>query len=813
MNRIRFLHFDISLRQIFTEAAMNNSNELRRITPHASTGKRTLSFCSLVALITLLLCSPSFGGDGRFVPPTDTTIVAKHGQLRVQGNQIVDKNGHPVALHGMSLFWSQWMGKYYNYDCMKWLRDDWKCTVVRAAMGIDMGGYLQFPDVEKNKTIAVIKACIDLGIYVIVDWHDYAADSHKVEAIAFFREIARLYGNTPNIIYEIYNEPQSGSWATVIKPYADSVIQNIRSYDPDNLIIVGTPNGSTDVDVASRDPLKQSNVAYVFHFYAASHQQYYRNKAAAALANGVAIFVSEWGTCEYTGSGVIDFAETERWLSFMHEHMVSWCNWSIEDASETAAALKSGASDAGGWSDSFLATSGLYVRARIRAVYYPIAANPSPVNYGTLVQSSTDDTVHCVLKNIFYDPATIKSIALRHSGPFELLNLPLLPDTIHPSDSLLFNIVFHRMGDGAFHDTIEIQISDSSFLDEQIPVSGKRISVVGPALAGVLYATSSALPTGNLYSLNTQTNAIKTIGTLGVPEIAGMAIRNSDKAIYGTIATPPTTSLYRISGASGDAVLRRTIPVGNISCIAFNAVGTLYGAATDGSLYRINPITGDATFVGVSPGLNYTGLSFSPISGKLWATTREPHDSIYTINTTNGAASAVGSTGLFAINSSLTFNTAGNLYALIDNGSGEDYLATVDTLTGIPTLVSESPIAVHNLRAIAMISVLTSVDMGPKKQMPKSYALLQNYPNPFNPTTTISYQLPVSSNVTLKIFDLLGREVTTLVNERKDAGTYSVRWNASGFASGMYLVRIQARPTNGGQAGSFVDTKKVLLMK
>jgi len=67
--------------------------------------------------------------------------------------------------------------------------------------------------------------------------------------------------------------------------------------------------------------------------------------------------------------------------------------------------------------------------------------------------------------------------------------------------------------------------------------------------------------------------------------------------------------------------------------------------------------------------------------------------------------------------------------------------------------------------------------------------------------------------VTLKVYDLLGREVATLVNERKDAGTYSVQWNASGFATGMYLVRIQARPTNGGQAGSFVDTKKVLLMK
>jgi hypothetical protein len=345
-------------------------------------------------------------------------------------------------------------------------------------------------------------------------------------------------------------------------------------------------------------------------------------------------------------------------------------------------------------------------------------------------------------------------------------------------------------------------------------VSGKRISVVGPALAGVLYATSSALPTGNLYSLNTQTNAIETIGTLGVPEIAGMAIRNSDKAIYGTIATPPTTSLYRISGASGDAVLRRTIPVGNISCIAFSSGDTMYAGTTAGSLYRIDPSKGDAAFVGSSPGLNYTGLSFSPLSGKLWATTREPYDSIYTIDTRNGVATAVGSTGLFAINLSLAFNSAGTLYVLIDNGLGGDYLATVDTLTGIPNLVFDIALAVKNLRAMAMISVLTSVDIEQKKLQPQSYALSQNYPNPFNPTTVIRYSLSPNPSpngrgegvrVTLKVFDLLGREVATLVNEKKDAGRYSVQWDASRLSSGVYFYTLQA--------GEYRDTKRMILLK
>jgi hypothetical protein len=88
---------------------------------------------------------------------------------------------------------------------------------------------------------------------------------------------------------------------------------------------------------------------------------------------------------------------------------------------------------------------------------------------------------------------------------------------------------------------------------------------------------------------------------------------------------------------------------------------------------------------------------------------------------------------------------------------------------------------------------------------PKSFALYQNYPNPFNPSTTISYQLPVVSHVVLKIYDILGRELATLVNERKSPGTYEVKFDGSGFASGVYFCRMAA--------GSFVSTKKLMLIK
>jgi hypothetical protein len=89
--------------------------------------------------------------------------------------------------------------------------------------------------------------------------------------------------------------------------------------------------------------------------------------------------------------------------------------------------------------------------------------------------------------------------------------------------------------------------------------------------------------------------------------------------------------------------------------------------------------------------------------------------------------------------------------------------------------------------------------------VPETFRLFQNYPNPFNPTTTIEYSVPSNQYVSLRIYDVLGRELSTLVSESKSAGTYTVVWDARGYASGVYFYRIVA--------GSFIDTKKLVLMR
>jgi endoglucanase len=341
--------------------------------------KKMYKIYLLVLLTFVFSCTTKEVKKDVFVPvivdtkptvDTDTIpvkAVAEYGQLSIVNNKIVDKNGKPVQLRGMSLFWSQWIGKYYNADVVSWLKKDWQCNVIRAPMAIESGGYLENKAVEKAKIYTVIDAAIKEGIYVIVDWHDHNGEKHLEEAKAFFSEVAQKYKDVPNIIYEPYNEPLNVSWTSVLKPYHEAVIAEIRKYDPDNLIICGTRNWSQNVNDVINNKIADPNVAYTLHYYSATHKQNLRDVAKAAINAGVPLFVTEYGVSEASGDGPIDTEEAAKWWAFLDENGISHCNWSIADKSELSAALKPNANQNGSWALSDLSTSGLMVRKEIRA--------------------------------------------------------------------------------------------------------------------------------------------------------------------------------------------------------------------------------------------------------------------------------------------------------------------------------------------------------------------------------------------------------------------------------------------------------------
>jgi endoglucanase len=327
------------------------------------------------------------------LPAAAQSFVAEHGALKVQGNKIVDSKGQPITLRGMALYWSQWKPAFYNAQCVKWLRDDWKVNVVRASMAVTDGGYLTNPDAEMNKVRTVVQAAIDLGIYVIVDFHETKnGNEHLSQAKKFFGDLTKEFGKQPNLIYETWNEPDNTvAWATAIKPYHEAVIPAIRA-NSEGIILCGTRSWCQEVDEAAANPITIStNIAYTLHFYAADHKDANRAKAVTALGKGIALMVTEGGLSEASGDGRIDTAEATKWCNFMDQNGILWTNWSLADLKESSGALKVGSSANGGWNESQLNPSGVWVRNRLRTMAATVSlARPSgklagyPAANGTL---------------------------------------------------------------------------------------------------------------------------------------------------------------------------------------------------------------------------------------------------------------------------------------------------------------------------------------------------------------------------------------------------------------------------------------------
>lgn len=301
--------------------------------------------------------------------PKGTTPVSQHGQLSVKNGQLVDKSGKGYQLRGMSTHGLTWFPEFVNESAFKTLRDDWNTNVVRLAMYVDEWGNGQCYMGNKSGSLELLEKgvdiCIKLDMYVIIDWHVLnPGDPSKYtnEAKSFFEKVSKRYAKYPNVIYEICNEPNGGaSWSGNIKPYAEKIIPVIRKNAPNSVIIVGTPTWSQEIDKPLSDPLSYKNVMYAFHFYAATHAGL-RSNVENCVAQGLPVFVSEFGTCDASGGGANDFNETQKWLSYFDKQGISYCNWSICNKDETCSVLRPGTSANGNWSESDLTENGKWMR-------------------------------------------------------------------------------------------------------------------------------------------------------------------------------------------------------------------------------------------------------------------------------------------------------------------------------------------------------------------------------------------------------------------------------------------------------------------
>ena len=299
-------------------------------------------------------------------PQNNGTPFGSHGTLSVSGTRLTDQYGAGYTLRGISTHGLSWFPDYVNYEMFKQMRDEWNVNVVRLAMyTAEYNGYCTGDRNNQEKLKRLIDDGVNyasqLGLYVIIDWHilsDSNPNMYKNESMEFFREISAKYAGYGNVIYEICNEPNGGTGWGEIKSYAQDVINVIRSNDRKGIIIVGTPTWSQDVDIAADDRINGENIMYAMHFYADTHRDYIRDKLINALNKGLPVIVSEFGICDASGNGGINYDEASKWMSLLNQYSVSYIMWNLSNKSETCAMVQSWCSKSAGFSYDELSEAG-----------------------------------------------------------------------------------------------------------------------------------------------------------------------------------------------------------------------------------------------------------------------------------------------------------------------------------------------------------------------------------------------------------------------------------------------------------------------
>lgn len=289
-------------------------------------------------------------------------FVSYNGSLKVSGANLLNQYDEIIELKGISSHGLQWYANYINEKNLETLKS-FNVNVFRLAMYTEENGYISNKNL-KEEVIKYIDMIVKKDMYVIVDWHilsDGNPNIHLNEAIAFFDEISQKYQNSPNIIYEICNEPNGNvTWAKDIKPYAEEVIKTIRKNDKNAIIIVGTSTWSQDVLDPISNKILENNIMYALHFYAGTHTEGLRKRVQEAIDNQLPIFVSEWGTSAADGNGGVYLEEAQKWIDFMKENHLSWCNWSLSDKNESSAFLKPGTKEE--FTEEDLSESGKFIK-------------------------------------------------------------------------------------------------------------------------------------------------------------------------------------------------------------------------------------------------------------------------------------------------------------------------------------------------------------------------------------------------------------------------------------------------------------------
>jgi endoglucanase len=288
---------------------------------------------------------------------------AMHGKLQTKvingKGYICDQNGNPVQMRGMSMYgWANAGGySYYTPECIANLYSSWRCHIIRIP-------YMANGAISQTVYNAVVQACVDSGMYAIIDWHE-GAGSSVTAANSFFQTMATKWHTFPNVLYEPWNEPSGIKWTGGIKPYMETIIKTIRAIDPSNIIICGNPNWDQNPQDAAADPITDAtNIAYSMHFYSGSHPVgSYGPGITTAMSKGCAIFITEYGACN-TGT-VLAEPQCTQWYTFLDQNQIGSTCWAVEYLDQCLSIFTKSASNTGPWPTSVITGYGTFIQAYI----------------------------------------------------------------------------------------------------------------------------------------------------------------------------------------------------------------------------------------------------------------------------------------------------------------------------------------------------------------------------------------------------------------------------------------------------------------
>ena len=276
------------------------------------------------------------------------TPVAEHGALSVQGTGLVDASGAPFQLRGVSTHGLLWVEDYVGSAAFATQQSDMGANSIRLELYTgEYGGQVNgtTPAELLDQVNDGVNAATRAGLYTVIDWHVLNNGnplSNVSEARDFFGTVSERYGAQDNVIYEICNESASSVPWSHVRSYAEDIIATIRANDPDAVVIVGTPvgEGATGPITQPLTGAAAENVLYGIDAQnAVSAGQGLDERLASAIADGLPVYVSEYGEVE---SALAPEEGGASWLARADENHVSFACGSLSDRDEAADLVEHG---------------------------------------------------------------------------------------------------------------------------------------------------------------------------------------------------------------------------------------------------------------------------------------------------------------------------------------------------------------------------------------------------------------------------------------------------------------------------------------